>query len=330
MAAVEVCIMAFGSSGDQQFSLTESILQKAVFTGAEPNDILTTKTCGNVCERNVTLVNTPNLDNHKILHYMLKKELKKAICFSCPGPHAVLFVLNASEVPQNVFDIFKPVVQYFGEHILNHTIIILYHEEKTLSLPLEEIVKKNKQLMELLKKCGHRYLVFDGKKNRKEGTGTRKLFEEIDKMVEKHGIFSNREFEDADKRIRIEEKMLQDKRKREVRVMREELEQKYSAEKEDLEKEMRIYEEKIRLENREKAEVQVADRLGVTLRLVDYMAAVGKGAVAGAVIAKVLGFPGMAIGAGVGAAFGGLLGGAAGAVLNIINDAWGNFRRGAT
>ncbi|XP_058234305.1 GTPase IMAP family member 9-like [Hemibagrus wyckioides] len=125
-------IIIFGSSGHQQFSLTESILQRAVFTGADPHTILTTKTSGEILNKKVTLVNTPNLVDHDLFHYTLKKELKKAVCFSCPGPHAVPFTLNPSEIPSNVYDIYKPLVRYFGDQILKYTMIALYHEEEEL------------------------------------------------------------------------------------------------------------------------------------------------------------------------------------------------------
>lgn len=318
----------FGNAGHQQFSLTESILQKPLFNGADPNDSLTTKNSGRPLERNVTLVNTPNLSNHNLLHYMLKKELKKAVCFSCPGPHAVLFTLNPSDESPNAYEVFKQVVQYFGEQILSNTIIVLYHEEEQLEQSLEKGVMENQDFKELLEKCDQRLFVFSAEKNRSEEEVTKKLFAEIDEIVEAHGIFSNLEFEDADKRIKKEEKILQNQRKKEVSAVLEELKKKHSQE--DLEIEVNRYEKQVRLENREKAEVQVAERLGFTLRLLDYAAAVGKGAFAGAILSMTMGFPGMAVGAVLGTALGGLLSGAAGAMWNMLSNAFADFRRHAT
>lgn len=314
----------FGSSDHQQFSLAESILQKRVLDGRDPDNILTTKTSGNVSKRKVTLVNTPNLLHHDLLHYMSKKELKKAVCFSCPGPHAILLTLNPLDLPPNADDVFSPVEQYFGGSIMNHALVVLYHEEEQLSETFEDSVKKNKHFRELLEKCGQRYLVFSGKENRSEGHETRKLFEEIDKMVDKHGIFTNLEFKDANERIEREEKVLEKERKKEVCAKLEEL-RKHSGE--DREREEKEYKERIQLENRERAEVQIADRLGFALRLVDYAAAIGKGAFAGGMLAVATGFPGIAVGAALGAVFGGLIGGAAGAAWNVISNALADFCR---
>ncbi|XP_060713296.1 GTPase IMAP family member 7-like isoform X3 [Tachysurus vachellii] len=320
-------IIIFGSSGHHQFSLTESILQRKVFNDAKDTK-LTTKTSGNISDRNVTLINTPNLIDHDLFHYMSKKELKKAVCFSCPGPHAVLFTLNPFEIPPNVNEIFKQLVQYFGDKILNNTMVVLYHEEQQLSKQIEDSVKRNKHFNKLFKNYDERCFFFSRMKNRSDGEVTMELFEKIDKMVESHGIFSNPEFEDAEKRIKKEEKILQDQRKKEVNAMLEDLKKTYSQV--DLERETEQYKEKIRLENREKAEMMIAERLGFALRLVDYAAAVGKGAFAGTILAGAMGYPGMAVGAAVGAVLGGMLGGFFRAVWNIISGALSDFGRHAT
>lgn len=317
-------IIVFGQSGHHQYSLTESILQRAVFTGADPSTELTTKTTGSVFQRNVTLVNTPNLKDHALSHYTIKKELKKAVCFSCPGPHAVLFTLNPFDVPADAHAAFKPLVRYFGKHILKNTMVVLYHEEEQGRKFTKHSVMKNRPLRELLEKCGQRYIIFGRQENMSEGKVTENLFREIDRMVEDHGIFSNVEFNDAEKRIRKEEIILQNKRKEGVSAVLEELRKTRSQE--DWEREARRYNEKIRLENRERAELLVADRLGFTLRLVDYSAAVGKGALAGALLLVPMGFQAMAIGAAGGAVFGGLLGDAVGAVWNYITDAMAEGR----
>ncbi|KAL7883692.1 hypothetical protein SRHO_G00013500 [Serrasalmus rhombeus] len=312
-------IVIFGSSGSHQFSLTESILQRAVFDGADPNATLTTKTSGHVLERNVTLVNTPNLNNHSFAQETLKKEFKKSVCFSCPGPHAVLFVLNPVDVPPDPYGVFRPVVQYFGESILNHAMVVLYDEGE-----LVDSETKIEELKELIQKCGQRCFIFSGEKNNEEDSMTGQLFQKIDQMVLVHNIYSNSEFEDADKRINQEEKFLEKEREKEVKKMLEALKRKHSGE--DYDREVKLYQEKMRLENRERAEMLIADRLGFTLRLVDYAAAIGKGAFVGAVLGTVMGPQGMAVGATVGAALGGVLGGAAGAAWNYFTGVFADVR----
>lgn len=305
-------ILVFGSSGPHQFSLTESVLQREILYGADPNTVTTQKTSEQVLERNVTLVNTPNLRNHGLSPNMLKKEFRKSICFSCPGPHAVLFTLHPLDMPSDAYEVFRPVVEYFGESILDHTVVVLYHQGE---LSDDEIETKMEEAKELFQKCGQKYFTFNRERNEGEGGVTAQLFDRINKMVSERMIFSNPEFKDAENRIKKEEKFIAKEREKEVRKRLEALKKQHSGE--DLDREVRLYEEKACMENRERAEVLIADRLGFTLRLVDYAAAVGKGAFAGAVLGAAMGNEGVAVGAAIGAALGGLLGGAAGAAWNF-------------
>ncbi len=82
------------------------------------------------------------------------------------------------------------------------------------------------------------------------------------------------------------------------------------------------YEEKIQSECREKAELVVADKLGFTVRVVDYAVAVGKGAFVGALLGFAVGYEGMAVGAAVGAGLGAVFGGAANAAWSYISKSF--------
>ncbi|KAG9279021.1 GTPase IMAP family member 4-like [Astyanax mexicanus] len=316
-------IVVTGHSGLHQYSLTESILQKAIFTGADPDTTLTTKTPGKALERDVVLVNTPNLNNHSLSHDALKKEFRKSVCFSSPGPHAFLFILHPSDIPSNACEIFQPVVQHFGESVLNHTVVVLHHNGE---VPDNKI--KTEGLKELLKKCNQNYFIFNSGKNREGGIVTRQLFDKIDEMFSQHGLYSNQEFKEAEKRIQKEEKYIEKERGKEIRRMLEELKKNHSGE--DLEREVKLYQEKIQSENREKAEKRIAERLGFTLRLVDYISAIGKGALVGAALGLAMGMEGAVIGASVGAALGAILGGAVGRGWNYFTGVFGDAHRDYT
>lgn len=91
--------------------------------------------------------------------------------------------------------------------------------------------------------------------------------------------------------------------------------------------EFKKYEEKIQLECREKAELAVADKLGFTVRVVDYAVGVGKGAFVGALLGFAIGPEGMAVGAAIGAALGGVLGGAANAAWSYICNSFADSHK---
>ncbi|XP_062846908.1 GTPase IMAP family member 9 [Trichomycterus rosablanca] len=299
-------IITFGNSEDYQFSLTKLILKNAFFDSDDPNATLTTKNSESISGRNVTVVNTPNLKNHDLMHFTFKKELKKSVCFSCPGPHVVLFTLGPSDMKSDAYNIFKPVVQYFGEKILNHTVVVLYHE------------LQGDNYRELIEKCHQRYLIVN--ENTDIAEMTNKLFDIIDQIIVNHGVFSNVEFKEADNRIEKEMKILEKAREKEVRRMLEEL-------KKQGEDAVKRYKEEEWLKTRKRAEVLVADRIGFTHRLVDYAAAIGKGAAAGALFGLAMGIQAMEVGAVVGAGLGALLGGAAGAAWNVLVNTFTGVHR---
>lgn len=309
-------IVVFGDSSQNQISLTRSVLGQDVFTRDEVNISATKKSSGVVQERNITLVNAPNLQDNALPDSILHKELRKTVCFSCPGPHAVLFVVDPFNLTSNTMDILKPMVHFFGEHVLRHTLIVLYHERGMRVLSIEDEVKKNKSFRELAEKCSQNYLFFNGEVNWTEGSQTQALLTKVDEMVSEHGMFSNIEFKDAEKRIQKEERFIKKSKEKEISETLKTLENQHSGE--ALASEILKYEEKIQSECREKAELVVADKLGFTVRFVDYAVAVGKGAFVGALLGFAVGYEGMAAGAAIGAGLGAVFGGAANAAWSYI------------
>lgn len=323
-------MLIFGSSSHVQISTSQSILGQDVFSRFEVNISATKKSSGVVQERKTTLINTPNLqDNRDLPDRILHKELRKAVCYSCPGPHAVLLILDAFHLTTDTTDILMPVVHYFGEHVLKHILIVLYHKKSLRALLIEDEVKRNKSFRELAEKCGHNYLFFNEEINQThEGSQTQALFTKIDEMVSEHGVYTNVEFKDAEKRIQIEGRFIRKSREKEIRQTMEMLEKKHSGE--ALAREMKNYEDKIQMECRENAELVVADKLGFTLRVVDYAVAVGKGAFVGALLGFAVGYEGMVIGAAVGAGLGGVFGGAVNAAWSYVSSSFPDALRGNT
>ncbi|XP_043090773.1 GTPase IMAP family member 7 [Puntigrus tetrazona] len=320
-------MLVFGDSSKDQISLTRSVLGQDVFTGDEVNISTTEKSSGVVQDRDIILVNLPNLQDNNLPHSILHKEFRKAVCFSCPGPHAVVFVVDPFNLTSDTTDTLKHMVHYFGERVLKHTLIVLYHERGMRDLSIEDVVKMNKSFRELAEKCSQNYIFYNEEINRSECSQTRALLTQVDEMVSEHGMFSNMEFKDAEKRIQIEERFIHKSKEKEIREALKVLEKLHSGE--ELAGETLKYEEKMRLKCREKAELVVADKLGFTVRVVDYAVAVGKGAFVGAFLGFAVGYEGMVVGAAAGAVLGAALGGAANAAWSYIYKSFTDAR-GAT
>uniref|UniRef100_A0A4W5JTZ4 AIG1-type G domain-containing protein n=1 Tax=Hucho hucho TaxID=62062 RepID=A0A4W5JTZ4_9TELE len=310
---MELRILVVGSSGPSQFSLTNSILGREEFSKDVTSIVQSRKNLGDLAGTRVAVVNGPNLYG---------KHLCK--CLSAPGPHALLMAFDLEQICPNDVKTPKLMVKRFGEDALSHTIVLLAYEGDVDILALENRVSTDWHLRELIEQCGGRYHVFN--KNWRDRSRD-KLLEKMDDMVRDNGcrFYSNHQYQEAEERIQTEERFIMKGRKKEMLTKRKELESRYTGE--GLEKELLLFETRIRVENREKAERKISEVLGFTLTAVDYAAAVGKGAALGALCGAVMGFEGMAVGAAVGAVVGGVIGGAASAAWGYVTNAAAQMNR---
>lgn len=311
-------ILVFGRSGYSQFSLTNSILQTNVFD-VKVCSAHSKKHRGKVFERTLAIVNTPNLSEYDSSQIHLKKEFKRAVCMSSPGPHAILFAVDLHNISPSVISILQVITKHFGD-ILSHMIVVVCHDGEMEGSTLKERVKNNRDLKELIEKCDQRYYFFNERKALRNEGVSRELLEKIDMVMGNNGRFySNHEYQDAEERIQKQEQFMLKKREKEMLKKRNELESTFTGE--DLERELVQYERGIFFENRERAESNIAETLGLTLRLVDYAAAIGKGAVVGGLCGAVMGLEGMLVGAVFGAIVGISVGGAARAAWGYVSNA---------
>ncbi|XP_041718831.1 GTPase IMAP family member 9 isoform X2 [Coregonus clupeaformis] len=312
----EFRVLVFGRSGRNQFSLTNSILGTDVFDDEVCRIAESQRHRSEAFDRKLAVVNTPNLSECEASEKELNRVFKRSVCMSSPGPYAVLFALDLSNISPGAVRILQLVTKHFGDSILNHMMVVVCHEGEKEDSALEERVKTIRDFRELIEKCGQRYHLFNERKARRDEKVSRQLLEKMDNMVRENAgrFYSNHQYEEAEERIQKEERFMMKAREKEMLTKWKELESRHTGE--GLEKELLQFETAIRVENREKAERKISEILGFTLRAVDYAAAVGKGAAVGALCGAVMGFEGMAVGAVIGAVVGGVVGGAA-------REAWG-------
>uniref|UniRef100_A0AAY4BPM4 AIG1-type G domain-containing protein n=1 Tax=Denticeps clupeoides TaxID=299321 RepID=A0AAY4BPM4_9TELE len=304
-------LLLAGFRGRAQFALTNAILQIDVFDGAAVSARQTAKHCGEVRGQRVTLVNLPNLSESTMTP--LKNNLQTSLCFSSPGPHAVLFVLDVNDIPPDGINILKPITEHFGGNIIAHTMVVLYYEGAQ-SPALESSVIQNRHFKELMEHCGQRYHIFS--RDSADDSACRELLRKVNTASSDHGHYSSQYTRMVEKRIQQEEHFIRKRRAKEIRNTLKQLEGCYSGE--DHKRRVEEYEEAMRVQIRERAEA-VVGRLGCAVKLVDCAAAVAKGAAVGALCGAAVGLNTVALGAAVGAAVGVLVGGAVGAAWNYMS-----------
>ncbi|KAF4098082.1 GTPase IMAP family member 8-like [Onychostoma macrolepis] len=300
-----------------------------------------------VSGRSVTVVDTPGFFDTQMKPEELAEEIARSVYISSPGPHAFLIVFPVNmRFTEHEQQIPQKIEMMFGEGVLKYSFILFTHGDQLEEESVEELIKQNCRLRDLVQKCGDRYHVFNNKDlNNREQVND--LLQKIDSMIEQNGggHYSNQMFEDAQRFRREEEeqrKQQEEKqRQEEIERVKKETEKGVRAKCEAKRSEQeRLKAEKQREEDKGKKEGGFKQFFYKHQRYFYFAAVVAGfavGGVAGGVLAKsVIGAVGGAVvgGAVGGAVVGGAVGGAVvggavgGAVVGITDAALGGFSGG--
>uniref|UniRef100_A0A671MMP8 AIG1-type G domain-containing protein n=1 Tax=Sinocyclocheilus anshuiensis TaxID=1608454 RepID=A0A671MMP8_9TELE len=153
----------------------------------------------------------------------MKKELRRSMCLSSPGPHAILITFDLEKISPNNMKTPKLVKDQFGENVLNYTMILLVYDGHLRGRALnDEFMRSDWHLRELVEQCNCRYHVFS--KNWRNRSGSRELLHKIERMRTVGGHhYINRSYKRAES-VRNEERKLRKQRQSETERTCRELE----------------------------------------------------------------------------------------------------------
>lgn len=141
---------------------------------------------------NLIVVDTPGLFDTGLTNEEVTKEIVKCIGISCPGPHAILYVVPlAARFTQEEEATALLFSKMFGEELMDFMIIIFTHGD---SMQKEDSIEQRiagspQSLRDLVKKCGNRYVVFNNNllSKDKKKKQIKHFIEIVEKMIETNG-----------------------------------------------------------------------------------------------------------------------------------------------
>ncbi|KAM6894759.1 GTPase IMAP family member 7-like [Lycodopsis pacificus] len=166
--------------------------------------------------RNITLIDTPGVFDTDRSEEELMSEIVKCITEFAPGPHAFLIVLKVEKFTEQEQAVITKIKECFSEEVFKYATVLFTHGDQ---LPegqkIEDFVRDNKLVSDLVKKCGGRCHVIDNKywKNNQQDEyrsnqfHVKEILKTIEKMIKanKGSCFTNEMLQAVDEMIKQEE-----------------------------------------------------------------------------------------------------------------------------
>ncbi|XP_078100684.1 uncharacterized protein LOC144513469 isoform X2 [Sander vitreus] len=181
-------MVLLGRPGEGKSSSGNTILGSKQFESVGGFDSVST---GPVCKaarvegRWVTVVDTPGITDPT--GNQLYEMIMKWIAEASPGPHVFVIVVRISSIFTADIKLFKLLKQLFGGDVPKYSMVLFTHgDELKGGQSIDNMIRSNQHVSDLVSMCGGRFCVFDNKTKRSREQ-VRDFLTKVDEVVSGNG-----------------------------------------------------------------------------------------------------------------------------------------------
>ncbi|XP_008047562.1 GTPase IMAP family member 7 [Carlito syrichta] len=225
--------------------------------------------------RKLLVVDTPGLFDTKKSLLTTCKEISGCVLSSCPGPHAIVLVMQLGRFTEEEQRTVALIRAVFGEPALKHMMFLFTRKEELEDQSLNNFIESAEgNLRSIIQECGNRFCAFSNSPRTSEDEKERQvqeLVELIDEMVRNNegAYFSDDIYRDTEKKLKHHVESLRNEYAKQLNEGVKQIEKEYAnSEQEKMEKinSLRMkYEENLR-NIREEAEEKTYENVVQKIR----------------------------------------------------------------